>query len=46
MLADDETRQKDIESRTTRFTGLLNNMKTLAEGGTLPPPAQRPAQKK
>jgi len=46
MLADEETRQKDIESRTTRFTGLLQNMKTLAEGGKLPPPAARGGQKK
>jgi len=39
MLADDAARDKDIQQRTTQFTRALNNMKTLAEGGTLPPPA-------
>ncbi len=41
MLADDAAREKDKAQRTTRFTQLLQNMKTLAEGGTLPPPAAR-----
>jgi len=39
MLADDAAREADIASRRERFTGALNNMKILAEGGTLPPPA-------
>jgi hypothetical protein len=45
MLADDAAREADIKSRTARFTGFLKNMKTLAEGGTLPAPvaAPRPA---
>jgi len=38
-LADDEARQKDMENRRTRFTKMLENMKVLAEGGTLPPGA-------
>jgi len=41
MLADDAAREKDIQQRTAQFTRALNNMKTLAEGGTLPPPAAR-----
>ena len=36
MLADDAAREKDIENRRTRFTKMLENMKVLAEGGTLP----------
>lgn len=39
MLADDAARQADITRRKTTFTGWLQNMKILAEGGTLPPPA-------
>lgn len=39
MLADDAAREKDIQSRRTRFTKMLQNMKILAEGGTLPPGA-------
>lgn len=38
-LADDAARNKDIDKRRARFTGMLKNMKTLAEGGTLPPGA-------
>jgi hypothetical protein len=38
MLADDAAREKDKTQRTTRFMQALQNMKTLAEGGTLPPP--------
>ena len=38
MLPDDATREKDKASRTATFTRALSNMKTLAEGGTLPPP--------
>jgi len=41
MLADDAARDKDMQQRTAQFTRALNNMKTLAEGGTLPPPAAR-----
>src|SRR5580658_6519890 len=39
MLADDAARNKDLENRRTRFTKMLENMKTLSEGGTLPPGA-------
>jgi hypothetical protein len=38
MLPDDAAREKDRASRTATFTRALTNMKTLAEGGTLPPP--------
>jgi hypothetical protein len=38
MLPDDAAREKDKEARRARFTQALQNMKTLAEGGTLPPP--------
>jgi hypothetical protein len=41
MLADDAARERDKAQRTTRFTQLLANMKVLAEGGALPPPAAR-----
>ena len=47
-LADDAARQKDLDNRRTRFTKMLDNMKILSEGGTLPPgalggaPAPRP----
>jgi hypothetical protein len=41
MLADDAARAQDRERRSTTFTRALQNMKTLAEGGTLPPPARR-----
>jgi len=41
-LPDDAAREKDIAQRRTRFTQALENMKILAEGGTLPPaPARR-----
>ena len=40
-LADDAARQADIERRRTQFMQALQNMKILAEGGTLPP---RPAR--
>src|SRR6476659_6061030 len=36
-LADETARQADIERRRTSFTRALQNMKILAEGGTLPP---------
>jgi hypothetical protein len=41
MLPDDAAREKDRASRTATFTRALANMKTLAEGGTLPPPPAR-----
>jgi hypothetical protein len=37
MLADDVARAADKEVRRARFTRALQNMKTLAEGGKLPP---------
>lgn len=37
MLADDAARAADKERRTQTFTRALQNMKTLVEGGTLPP---------
>lgn len=41
MLADDAAREKDKAQKTAIFTRALQNMKTLAEGGTLPPPRGR-----
>jgi hypothetical protein len=41
MLADDEAREKDKAQKTAQFTRALNNMKILAEGGTLPPAPAR-----
>ncbi|HET6955632.1 MAG TPA: SRPBCC family protein [Vicinamibacterales bacterium] len=41
MLADDAARAADKERRAQTFTRALQNMKTLAEGGTLPPPPTR-----
>lgn len=41
MLPDDAAREKDKASRTATFTRALQNMKTIAEGGTLPPPPAR-----
>jgi hypothetical protein len=40
-LPDDAAREKDKAQRTTQFTRALQNMKILAEGGTLPPPPAR-----
>ena len=37
MLPDDAAREADKARRTTQFTQALENMKILAEGGTLPP---------
>jgi hypothetical protein len=37
MLADDAAREADRARRTTQFKAALENMKILAEGGTLPP---------
>ncbi len=41
MLADDAARERDKTNRTTQFTQALQNMKILAEGGTLPPAPPR-----
>ena len=38
---DDAAKAADIERRRVAFTRGLNNMKILAEGGTLPPPPAR-----
>jgi len=40
-LADDAARERDKAQRTTTFTQALENMKILAEGGTLPPAPAR-----
>jgi hypothetical protein len=41
MLADDAAREADKAQRTRQFTQALENMKILAEGGTLPPATPR-----
>jgi hypothetical protein len=42
MLADDAAREADRARRLAQFTTAMENMKILAEGGTLPPaPARR-----
>jgi hypothetical protein len=41
MLPDDAARERDRAQRTTQFTQALQNMKILAEGGTLPPAPAR-----
>ncbi len=41
MLADDAAREKDKSQKTAVFTRALENMKILAEGGTLPPAPPR-----
>jgi uncharacterized protein YndB with AHSA1/START domain len=41
MLADDGAKEKDKAQRQATFMRALQNMKTLAEGGTLPPPPPR-----
>ncbi len=41
ILADDAAREKEKAQRTAMFTRALQNMKTLAEGGTMPPPPTR-----
>jgi len=38
---DEAAKAADVERRRTAFTRALNNMKILAEGGTLPPPPGR-----
>jgi len=40
-LADDAAREADKTRRRTQFQTAVDNMKILAEGGTLPPPAAR-----
>lgn len=40
VLADDAAREADKARRATQFKAALDNMKILAEGGTLPPRAQ------
>jgi hypothetical protein len=44
MLANDTAREQDKAQRAVRFTRVLENMKILAEGGTLPPPPERGAR--
>lgn len=41
VQGDDAAKTAEIERRRTMFTRALNNMKTLAEGGTLAAPAAR-----
>ena len=41
MLADDAARERDKAQKTAQFTQALENMKILAEGGTLPPAPAR-----
>src|SRR5471032_1137021 len=41
MMADDAARATDKTRRTAQFTQALENMKILAEGGTLPPAPAR-----
>jgi hypothetical protein len=36
-LTDDAAKAKEIATRRTRFTAMMQNVKILAEGGTLPP---------
>jgi hypothetical protein len=41
MLPDDAARQTDLERRRAQFMQAMQNMKILAEGGTLPPAPAR-----
>lgn len=41
MLKDDAAKEQDRARRVTTFTRALQNMKTIAEGGTLPPAPPR-----
>ena len=43
MLGDAAAKERNLAQRTTTFNRALQNMKTLAEGGTLPPPPARGA---
>lgn len=38
ILPDDAAREADLKTRLASFTPRLRNMKTLVEGGTIPPP--------
>jgi hypothetical protein len=40
-MADDAAKERDMTQRRTTFQRALDNMKILAEGGTLPPPATK-----
>lgn len=44
MLPDEAAREADLARRRTQFTAALENMKILAEGGTLPPAPARGRQ--
>ena len=44
MLPDAAAKERDLQQKTTTFTRAIQNMKTLAEGGTLPPPPAPPAR--
>jgi hypothetical protein len=46
MLADDDARARDKAQKAAQFTTALENMKILAEGGTLPPAPARGGGKK
>ncbi|MGH9807962.1 MAG: hypothetical protein ACRD9W_12010, partial [Terriglobia bacterium] len=46
MLADDAARDRDKAQKAAQFTTALENMKILAEGGTLPPAPPRGGGKK
>jgi hypothetical protein len=41
VAGDDAAKQRDLDGRRTNFTRALENMKILAEGGTLPPQPAR-----
>jgi hypothetical protein len=43
MLPDEAAREQNLQQRRTTFMGALQNMKILAEGGTLPPVPARGA---
>ncbi|MEQ1897121.1 MAG: hypothetical protein ABL971_07005 [Vicinamibacterales bacterium] len=43
MLPDQAAKDKDRAGKIATFTRALENMKILAEGGTLPPPPAKPA---
>jgi hypothetical protein len=44
MLADDQARAKEKADKAATLKQALQNMKILAEGGTLPPPPARPGR--
>src|SRR6476661_5590995 len=44
MMADDAARDRDKAQKTAQFTTAIENMKILAEGGTLPPAPPAPAR--